>query len=141
MRKCGCLIIPLLITGAPALAGEEPFSDRSDFGQITCRSPSGDEIKQYKKFSATSDRFFMKKTIKVSEYSGWAPKKHGCELAGVEEKEILLNSEAGPVPVTVVTSFTIYAYADCGTDPIQYMGKTAAVACETSASTVKYSNK
>ncbi|MCX5518461.1 hypothetical protein OSH10_08435 [Kaistia defluvii] len=134
-------IVAFLMTSTAAIAADDTFTDTSDFGHITCMSPSGDEIKESKTFRATNDRFFKKSSITVGVHSGWAPKKHGCDLQGVEETEITVQSEAGPIQVPVVTAFTIYAYADCGTNIAQYAGKTAAIACTTSAITSKFSHK
>ena len=122
-----------------AYAGEEPFRPINvDGGHITCKSFSGDEIKKTQMFTAPSDRFFKEDSIKVNRISGWAPKKHGCDLVGVRKTPIKLNSEAGVVEVNVITEFGVYAYADCGTDVTKFAGKTASIECEASATMVEF---
>lgn len=122
-----------------ASAGVEEYGPHNlDGGHITCKSFSGDEIKKTAVYKAPSDRFFVEKSINVVELSGYAPKKHGCDLSGVTKKDITLQSDAGPVDVSVVTEFTAYAYADCGTDPAKFLGKTASVECTVKADMAEY---
>lgn len=135
------LISGIVAAGAAAwaCAGEEPYGPMNvDGGHITCKSFSGDEIKKEQRFAATSDRFFKEGSITVSEISGYAPKKHGCDLTNIERKTVTLNSDVGPVDVSVIHAFSVYAYADCGTDATRFMGKTASVECEAKATLVEY---
>lgn len=131
--SCACAL------AADALAGIEKYGPHNlDGGHITCKSFSGDEIKKTAVYQAPSDRFFIEKTIKVTPIAVWAPKKSGCEVSGLTKKDVTLQSEAGPVDVSVVTGFSVYAYADCGTDPARFIGKTAAVECSVEADMAEY---
>jgi hypothetical protein len=136
MRKRWLLLLGFCGT---AFAGEEPFGPINvDGGHITCKSPSGDEIKKTQMFHAPSDRFFKESSIAVTKISGWGPEKNGCDLVGVKKKPVKLNSDAGVVEVEVVTEFGVYAYADCGTNIAKYMGKTASIECQASATMVEF---
>jgi hypothetical protein len=132
----------LVSSSASAATVEEKFTDLSDFGHITCKSPSGDEIKEWKTYRTTGDRFFKDGTISVNVHSGWAPKSNTCRLDSVSKKMIKVALETGTVvEIPVIESFTIFAGADCGTDIGRYLGKTAAIACSVSAISVKYTNQ
>jgi hypothetical protein len=134
-------LLALLIssTAAAVVAGEEKYGPMNvDGGHITCKSFSGDEIKKQQRFAATSDRFFKENSIQITRVSGWAPKKYGCDIVDVERKDLTLNSDIGQVPVSVIQAFSIYAYADCGTDAIKFAGKTASIECDVAATLVEY---
>lgn len=139
MKKLTALFTLGCALAVDAHAGIEKYGPHNlDGGHITCKSFSGDEIKKTAVYKAPSDRFFVEKSIAVNVLSGWAPKKHGCDLAGVTKKDVTLQSEAGPVEVSVVTEFSAYAYADCGTDPARFLGKTAAIECTVQADMAEY---
>jgi hypothetical protein len=112
-----------------------------DGGHITCKSFSGDEIKKSQVFNAPDDRFFEEGSIKVITISGNAPKKNGCDLTDIRKQQIQVKTDYGTIPVSVIKGFTVYAYADCGTDGSKFLGKTASIECEASATMVKYTNK
>ncbi|MBW8355650.1 MAG: hypothetical protein K0M54_17700 [Pseudomonas sp.] len=133
-------ILTLLSTSA--LAAEEKYGPFNlDGGQITCKSPSGDEIKKTQHYTTTNDRFFKEGSISIRLKSGWAPKEYKCELSAVRRQPIKVKTEAGEVEVSVIKEFDVFAGADCGTNIAQYLGKTASIECEVSAVVVKYSNQ
>lgn len=128
----------LLTTGARA----EQFGPLNlDGGHITCKSASGDEIKKYQAYHAPDDRFFKEGSISVKKVSGWAPKENKCELAGIDKKSIKVKTDYGEIDVSVISGFTVFAGADCGTNIANFIGKTASIECEVSAEMVKYTNK
>lgn len=133
-------IVGVLFFVVPAYA--EQFGPLNlDGGHITCKSPSGDEIKKYQAYHAPEDRFFKEGSIVVKKISGWAPKENKCELTSVEKKPIKVKTDYGEIDVSVISGFTVFAGADCGTNVANYVGKTASIECEVSADMVKYTNK
>jgi hypothetical protein len=125
-----------------AMAAEEQFGPFNiDGGKITCKSPSGDEIKKYAEFNVTGDRFIKEGSISLSKISGYAPKENKCEIAGIRKENIVLKSDVGDVTVSVIKGITVFAGADCGTNIVQYAGKTASIECQLSATQIKYTNK
>lgn len=138
---CAQVFAVFCFAGA-ALAAEEAYGPFNfDGGHITCKSFSGDEIKKWQTYRASSDRFFKENSIKVVQISGYAPKEYKCELSAIRRQPIQVQSDAGMVEVSVIKEFDVFAGADCGTDPVKFLGKTASIECEVSATLVKYTNK
>lgn len=132
----------LAAVSTAALAGEELYGPFNlDGGHISCKSPSGDEIKKWQTYRATGDRFFKEDSISVIRISGWAPKSHTCEVAAMRKVPIKVKTDVGEVEVKVIKEFDVFAGADCGTNIAKYIGKTASIECEVSATLVKYSNQ
>jgi hypothetical protein len=127
---------PLASIAAPDDYG--PF--KYDGGRIACDQDTGPEIKQTQPYKAPSDRFFIEDSIKISEVSGWG-KAHSCSLVDVQKKKIKVKSDAGEFEVDVVTEFSLYAHADCGSGVVNNSGgKSASVECTVSAKMQKYTN-
>lgn len=144
MKELRILSVLFSITciAAPVYAAEEGYGPFNlDGGHITCKSPSGDEIKKFQTYSATSDRFFKEGSIKVVKISGNAPKENKCELRDIRRQPIKVSTDVGDVEVSVIKEFVVFAGADCGTNIANYAGKTASIECEVSATLVKYTNK
>lgn len=108
---------------------------------ITCKSFSGDEIKKFQTYNAPADRFFKEGSISVKKISGWAPKEEKCELRSVDKRIIKVRTDYNEIEVPVISSFVVFAGADCGTNVASFAGKTASIECEVSAEMVKYTNK
>jgi hypothetical protein len=140
MKKA--LVVACLLSSQVAFAAEEAYGPFNlDGGHISCKSPSGDEIKKAQVYRAPGDRFFKESSMAVNKIAGWAPRKDGCELQSVKREDISVTTDFGTVSVPVIKEFTAYAYADCGTNVAQFAGKTAAIECSVSATMVKYTNK
>lgn len=135
-------LVLLVSTATAAVAADEQYGPFNlDGGQITCKSPSGDEIKKFQTFKAPTDRFFKEDTISVRKISGWAPKAERCEVTGVRRSNIKVKTDYGELNVSVIKEFDVFAGADCGTNVAQYVGKTASIECEVSATMTKYTNE
>lgn len=132
----------LLSTATLAVAADEQYGPFNfDGGHITCKSPSGDEIKKFQTFRAPTDRFFKEDTIAIRKISGWAPKSNRCEVTGMRRSNIKVKTDYGELDVSVIKEFDVFAGADCGTNIAQYVGKTASIECEVSATMTKYTNQ
>jgi hypothetical protein len=134
-------VVGLMFFAISAAHAEQFGPLNLDGGHITCKSASGDEIKKFQVYRAPEDRFFREGSIAVKKISGWAPKENKCELTSVEKKPIKVKTDYGEIDVSVISGFTVFAGADCGTNIAQYAGKTASIECEVSADMVKYTNK
>ncbi|GEM_PF-5399010 len=144
MRKLASLSASIAITILSShfsFAADDKFTDNLDGGKISCKSPSGDEIKKFQSYPAPSDRFFVEDSIKIDLLSGGAPKSHKCEITKLNKENIKVKTDYGEIEVSVVKSFEAFAGADCGTDPAKYFGKTANIECTVSATMRKYTNK
>src|SRR5690348_2038432 len=94
-----------LVAATIAYAADETYGPFNlDGGHITCKSFSGDEIKKSQVYRAPNDRFFREGKISVTEHSGWAPKKHGCELQSLEKQNIKAKTDYGEIEVPVIKS-------------------------------------
>lgn len=112
-----------------------------DGGKISCNDDRGPEIKKSQAYEAPPDRFFVEDSISVREISGWG-KAHSCSVSDVRKKEIPVNTDFGTISVKVISGFTVFAHADCGSGVSNNSGgKTASVECEVSAKLQKYTNK
>lgn len=131
-----------VLAGVTSNAFAEPYGPfRHDGGKIACNDDRGPEIKESQVYKAPTDRFFRDGTIQVSEVSGWG-KAHSCSISDMKKKKISVSTDAGTFDVDVVTEFTVYAHADCGSGVLNNSGgKTASVECMVSADMQKYTNK
>ena len=143
MKSSSLHVFALLAAACLAATAAEKVEDwgpmNVDGGKEKCTSDKGTEIKKYQTFEATGDRFF--KDFQVRKISGWAPKTHSCQIAGVEEKEIMLKGNGFDVKVKVPYRYTVFAHADCGSGMKAVLeAKTINIECEASAKLVKYTN-
>lgn len=136
------LALGFTLMTVPALAADESFGPfKYDGGKISCNDDRGPEIQQYETYRAPSDRFFKEGSITVAEISGWG-KEHSCSVSEIKRKTIKVHTDYGEIETSVISEFTIYAHADCGSGLANNSGgKTAAVECSVSATTTKYTNK
>ena len=129
----------LMSAGVPAIA--EPFGPiKYDGGKISCNDDRGPEIKQTQVYKAPNDRFFVENSIKADQISGWG-KAHSCSIVDLKKKNITVESGARKFDISVITEFSLYAHADCGSGVVANSGgKTASVECSVSAEMQKYSD-
>ncbi|MEQ1636181.1 MAG: hypothetical protein ABL903_05780 [Methylococcales bacterium] len=136
-----CLIIFCLEATAGGIDDVGPI--KYDGGKIPCNRDTGPEIKQLQQYKAPSDRFIIEDSIKLSEISAWPQdRSHGCDLIDVVKKKIKVKTEYGEVEIPVVSQFSLYAHADCGSGVDRNSGgKNASVECSVFYQTQKYSNQ
>lgn len=131
-----------LACSTSTLAADEQYGPFNlDGGKIACNNDSGPEIKKTQVYAAPPDRFFVEESINVSTISGWG-KSSSCSVSAVTKKDITANTDYGPITVKVISDFSVFAHADCGSGVINNIGgKTASIECSVSAKLQKYTNK
>ncbi len=142
MNKKIVLSLSIFLLASPVFSAEEPYGPFNfDGGKIACNDDRGPEIQKYQAYKAPSDRFFKEESIKVSEISGWG-KAHSCTISDIKKKKIKVKTEVGEIEIPVITEFTVYAHADCGSGLLNNSGgKSASVECEVAATMVKHTNQ
>ncbi|MFT4102178.1 MAG: hypothetical protein QM674_14305 [Burkholderiaceae bacterium] len=112
-----------------------------DEGKISCNDDRGPEIKKSQAYEAPPDRFVVDDSITVREISGWG-KSHSCSISEIRKKDIQVKTDYNTMMVKVISGFTVFAHADCGSGIVNNSGgKTASVECEVAAKLQKYTNK
>jgi hypothetical protein len=106
------------------------FAKIVDGGTDVCTSFYGTEIKKFEPIVADEGKYFENPEVHV--LSGEAPKTYSCNIQDKITKKIKIYSGNTQKEIDVLTGFTVFAHADCGSAAIS-LSKRIAIKCIVSA--------